>query len=59
MRDCIGVHFVTVYHFGKGMNKGEKLWQTSLPDRSHRVPKEHGALVGGARQSQLCRTLFA
>ena len=25
MRDFIGVHFVTVYHFGKGMNKGEKL----------------------------------
>ena len=25
MRDFIGVHFVTVYHFGKEMNKGEKL----------------------------------
>jgi hypothetical protein len=25
IRGFIGVHFLTVYHFGKGMNKGEKL----------------------------------
>jgi hypothetical protein len=30
MRGFLGVHFVTVYHFGKGMNKGEKLWVAYL-----------------------------